>query len=240
VLDSDFWNDLGKQFRSIKNCKDVCVNWADVPGAELETWEFAAAGTALLSERLEFEALARRAGAKTNPESDDPFAEWLSRLKREGRADLVKVGATYPWGDMTKGQIQEVCRASADYCKILETRALHSEQQVNRRHGRPAATVKQSALEVSGKGRKRGPQPNLALAAQISEIVARIAPDGDWRSKLDDIRTALDAAQVPCPSRWRTNRSWEGQPEDALVRKIMEYRLRQAKQQTTPSVKTLS
>src|SRR5579862_114263 len=132
VLDSDFWNDLGKQFRSIKNCKQVCVNWADVPGTELETWEFGAVGTVLLSARLEFKALAQRAGAKIDPESDDTYAAWLSRLKREGRKELVLIGATYPSGDMTRGQIQNVCRVSADYCKVLESKALRTEQQEKR------------------------------------------------------------------------------------------------------------
>jgi hypothetical protein len=130
MLDSDFWKDLGQEFRSIEDCTKVAANWTDVAGsADRENW---ATGTTLLSARLEFEALARRAGARIDPKSEDAFAAWLSRLKREGREDLVRPGITTGYHDMTRGQIQNVCTVSADYCRVLESRALSTEQEINR------------------------------------------------------------------------------------------------------------
>jgi hypothetical protein len=123
MLDSDFWKDLEKQFRSIENCARVHFNWTDVPGSpNLELWDFAYPGTALHTPRLRFETLARRAGAKIDPLCLDSLISWLSRLKRDGRQDLVKQG------DPGRGQIQCVCAVSADYCLVLEARALEVER----------------------------------------------------------------------------------------------------------------
>ena len=62
-----------------------------------------------------------------------------------------------------------------------------------------------------GKGRKRGPRPDHEAASRVAEIVAHVAPDGDWRPKLDDICEALDQAQIPFPPRWRKrDRSSDG------------------------------
>jgi len=90
------------------------------------------------------------------------------------------------------------------------------------------------------RGRKRGPKPDHEGAARVAEIVARAAPDGDWRSKVDDICEALDKAQVPFPPRWRKrDRScdgWAAYDERANAVKAIEYRLKVARQRkkTTP------
>jgi hypothetical protein len=94
--------------------------------------------------------------------------------------------------------------------------------------------------ESNVKGRKRGPKPNREAALRVSEIVASVAPDGDWRSKLDEICEALDEAQIPYPARWRqrgqTCKGWVDYDERANAVKAIEYRLGVAKQrkQTTP------
>jgi|HubBroStandDraft_6_1064221.scaffolds.fasta_scaffold87523_2 hypothetical protein len=84
-----------------------------------------------------------------------------------------------------------------------------------------------TSLNSRGQGHKRGPKPDLDSAVRVATIVARIAPDADWRSKLDDLREALMNANVPFPQRWRSL-SWSDQ-EDALVIKVIKRRLDMAK-----------
>jgi hypothetical protein len=95
-----------------------------------------------------------------------------------------------------------------------------------------------------GKGRKRGPKPDHEAASLVAEIVLRVAPDGDWRPKLDDICEALDEAQIPFPPRWRKrDRScdgWAAYAERANAVKAIEYRLEQAKQRKKTTPETLS
>jgi hypothetical protein len=56
---------------------------------------------------------------------------------------------------------------------------------------RTGAGFAQPGSETSTKGRKRGPKPDDKTALRVAEIVAREAPDGDWRSKLDAVCEAL-------------------------------------------------
>jgi hypothetical protein len=66
----------------------------------------------------------------------------------------------------------------------------------------------------------------------VATVVARVAPDGDWRSKLDDVCEALDEEQIPPPKRWRshdrTSRQWSDYLDRAILVKAIEYRLRTA------------
>lgn len=84
------------------------------------------------------------------------------------------------------------------------------------------------------RGRKRGPKPDHAGAMRVAEIVARGAPDNDWRSKVDDICELLDDAQIPCPKTWRKKdrncRRWADCLDRPLIIKAIEYRLEIAKQ----------
>ena len=94
-----------------------------------------------------------------------------------------------------------------------------------------------------GTARRRGPRRDLEGAVLIAEIVRRVAPNGDWRKKLDDIREALDESGIPCPTTWPENqnaRSWSDCLEDAVVVKAIQYRLDVAKGRETPVTKTLS
>jgi len=125
MLDSNFWKKLEKKFRSVEDCARVHFNWTDLPGSgDLEMWDCALLGTASLTARLRFETLARRAGTKTDPHCLNSLWAWLSLLKRNGRKDLVKYGR-----EPGHGQIQCVCAVSADYCLVLEARAIEAERR---------------------------------------------------------------------------------------------------------------
>ena len=98
--------------------------------------------------------------------------------------------------------------------------------------------------ESDGKRRKRGPKSDHEAASRVAEIVARVAPDGDWRPKLDDICEALDEAEIPYPRRWRKrDRScdgWAAYDQRANAVKAIEYRLEIAKQRKKITPRTLS
>jgi hypothetical protein len=100
-----------------------------------------------------------------------------------------------------------------------------------------------ASLQPNGKGRKRGPKPDLETASRMAEIVERVAPDGDWRPKCDDICLALDEAEVPIPKKWRRDRNcrcWSDCLERPIVVKVIEYRLELAKQREKAAPETFS
>lgn len=92
--------------------------------------------------------------------------------------------------------------------------------------------------------RKRGPKPDYENALRVAEVVARVTPDGDWRSKLDDVCEALHEEGIPFPKVWRsrdrTCRSWMDLPERDLAFKAIEYRLEIVKQRKKVLPETLS
>jgi hypothetical protein len=105
------------------------------------------------------------------------------------------------------------------------------------------AELTQPALESTSTGRKRGPKPDYGTASGVAEIVARIAPDGDWRSKLDDICEALDDEKIPVPTTWRKNRQyecWSDCLERSICIKAIEYRLEMAKHRKKTAPETLA
>jgi hypothetical protein len=94
-----------------------------------------------------------------------------------------------------------------------------------------------------GLPKKRGPKPDHDTAQRVFAIVARVEPDGDWRSNLDETCEALDEGHVPVPSTWRRNRdcrSWSVCLERDVVVKAIEYRLRLASQRKKRTPETLS
>jgi len=105
-------------------------------------------------------------------------------------------------------------------------------------------SVHLKAAPAQGKGRKRGPKPDHEAASRVAEVVARVAPDGDWRrSKVYDVCCALDAAQIPCPATWRKKVPscvWADYDERAHAVKAIEYRLEIAKQRKRTAPETLS
>jgi hypothetical protein len=109
-----------------------------------------------------------------------------------------------------------------------------------------------NSAKSNGQERKRGPKPDHEGAARVREIVAHVAPDGDWRSKLDAICEALDAEKVPAPRPWWTRQEWlkatepddgpkwQDYPERGTAVKAIEYRLEKAEQRKKATPETLS
>ena len=93
-------------------------------------------------------------------------------------------------------------------------------------------------------GRRHGPKPDYATAARVAEIVARVAPDGDWHPREYAIREELDKAGVPCPATWPKRDSgcdsWAAQIDRATAVKAIEYRLDLARQRKKATPETLS
>ena len=92
-------------------------------------------------------------------------------------------------------------------------------------------------------GRKRGPKPDYEGAARVAEIVARVAPGGEWRGNLDGVCEALDEAAIPFPAKWRRDRQcrcWADCLEKPIAIKAIEYRLEIAKQRKKTTPETFS
>jgi hypothetical protein len=123
-----------------------------------------------------------------------------------------------------------------------------TQQQMS---GPPTAVAR-----TESKGRKRGPKPDHKTFARVREIVDRIAPDGDWRSKLDALGEALDHGvcndpdpeacpatdhdKIPFPRGWSREKggNWSHPPDRATMVKAIEYRLEAARKK--PINETLS
>jgi hypothetical protein len=107
-----------------------------------------------------------------------------------------------------------------------------------------------TSLNSRGQGRKRGPKPDPEGAANVADIVARVAPDGDWRSKLDELGAALDHGvcdasapencdaseheKIRLPRGWRgKGKDWLDPPDRATMVKAIEYRLGTARKPPT-------
>jgi hypothetical protein len=98
-----------------------------------------------------------------------------------------------------------------------------------------ADTAPKSPVDPSAnasQGRKRGPQIDFETAHKVDAIIARLAPDGNWRENLEDICEALDEADVRRPKPWKDKgyRRWSsclaGEPE--LVIKAIGHHLANA------------
>ena len=94
---------------------------------------------------------------------------------------------------------------------------------------------------------KRGPPPDFETASKVAQIVARVAPNGDWRSKakLDDVCDALDEAGIAIPPKWPRERRCDSwfvcvATERSVVVKAIEYRLKQARKRNQSTPETLS
>jgi hypothetical protein len=95
--------------------------------------------------------------------------------------------------------------------------------------------------EKSPKATKRGPKSDYATAVRVTNVVAGVAPDGNWRQKLDEVCEALDKASVPFPALWRKreeSEGWRDYPGRQQAIKAIQSRLELAKVRNEPSSET--
>jgi hypothetical protein len=113
MASSEFWRDLAGQFQRLHETYGALrYHWLN-DGA---VWKFA--GSASGSIRRSFEALAIRGASKiASADATDLLIAWLEALRIEGYG--LQSGET--------GSIYDVCEASANFCRMLESDALQAE-----------------------------------------------------------------------------------------------------------------
>jgi hypothetical protein len=80
----------------------------------------------------------------------------------------------------------------------------------------------------------RGPKRGYDTALRVAEVIAGVAPGGNWRAKLEDVCDSLDEAKIPRPKTWKAKGygawfdCWGG--ERSLVVKAIEHHLELAKE----------
>jgi hypothetical protein len=81
--------------------------------------------------------------------------------------------------------------------------------------------------------KQRGPKPRLEEYRRAAEVVARAVPEGEnWRKSQAVVSEALDEAKIPVPSTWKDKnwRTWDDCDDLGVWVKVIEYRLRRAKE----------
>jgi hypothetical protein len=250
--DSATWRSIRQDFESLPPAGWSLI-WSSRPPVSLSgvqllsqwTW-FHPTNAAL---RARASAIFLKAAKSRGYDSED---KWLDELRN---ADFVRFQISghgtekLPDGtfaDSESGVLKDAITHSITLCHQLEAGSapkaiigrLPSEPIARMEAGGPVSRVKSN-----GQGRKRGPKPDYEGAARVAEIVARVAPDGGWRGRLDDVCEALDEAAIPFPAKWRRDRQcrcWADCLEKPIAIKAIEYRLEIAKQRSKTTPETLS
>ena len=210
---------LKKQFRLLyAACPELIAEWDHIIGSGvLDRWTIAG-GDGSAKDR--FEALARRAASLLPHAGDaDPLVVWFEALRRESlnfyygsETNEGNEGARH-----LKGTIRRVCEASANYCAVLESRALAAEGRAQQQAAGQAADAANPAPEpefqakTQGVGqtgsagaagqaaakinRRRGRRPNLKRRNDIHRVIAKHGEG--WRDHLPEILAELDTDEVP-------------------------------------------
>jgi hypothetical protein len=154
--------------------------------------------------------------------------------------------------DISVGEAEAFFRDAFDETIVLldlaepmktDTGAVHAFPRVQERKVLDEDAIPPEAAALPPSGRKRRPKPDYETASRVAKIVERVAPDGEWRGKLDDVRDALDEEKIPVPPRWRKDREcrcWWDCLDRSITTKAIEYRLGKAKQRNQPTPETLS
>lgn len=158
MVHSDFWRDLAVQFRALDPPAKLRADWNYTvtlsPGnppqtcATWDVWEGWEPATSLC---LDFEALARRGGSAIADQEDphDSLAIWLDAVKKEtAHPGMSNRGlGPGPDGFHESAEVPRVCEASADLCRVLESRALEMERPV-RSQSQPRPDAKPADKQV--------------------------------------------------------------------------------------------
>src|ERR1019366_2982785 len=116
MADSAFWHNLAAEFQRLHETYGaLAYDWRASSGG-VAAWKFI--GSASGSIRRHFETLAIRAvSERVEADTPDLLTAWLEALRHEGYG--LQSGET--------GSIYDVCEASANFCRTLESDALQAE-----------------------------------------------------------------------------------------------------------------
>lgn len=142
MASSEFWHTVGDKFRTIFDPgSQLYAKWKHSSASPEDTrWEIG--GEASAEERNHFLTLAKFAGSKLVPDSQDPLRTWLNKLKgsrpeyeRDTREYTQADGSGTSW---EFGTVKEICRASAHLCDELELAAMvtSAHPEINLRRAR--------------------------------------------------------------------------------------------------------
>jgi len=179
MADSDFWRNLAKEFRAVDPQGFLIADWhfdfnVETGFPPIPEWRLRQDGFTR-SIRLEFEALARRAGPKVHPLLDS-LDGWLEAIRESGLVDTEYERAIWG-GSAPLGSILRVCLVSADLCKQYESLALEAERIAGSQHDYQGIAEQQQsqgpAVETSP-GIKHSSIPNAepveTIAAQLRRL----------------------------------------------------------------------
>lgn len=249
---------LKKRFRLLHAaCPGLRAEWDHIIGSGVSGQWRTEGGDR--SAEIQFEDLATRA-AFFLPDAGDmaPLVVWLEALRREslnfsyGRETIDSDSEGNERARHLSGTIQRLGEASANYCAVLESRALAAERRAQQQAGEQGAApeempestgraadeaspanAKATATTVTER-RKRGPTRDFETALKVDGVITRLAPDGNWRARLEDICEGLDEAQVRRPKPWKRkgHSTWFDCviSERPLVIKAIEHHLKLAQQ----------
>jgi hypothetical protein len=131
---SDFWHELAIKFRGLDPTRCLRFQWISFPTEK--RWESHVIGTgdACRTIKVQFEALATRAGMKlTSPSiGSSGLLGWLEAVQQFAGNDRPSEGIHTDDAGVTHqfigGTIMHLCEVSADLCSALEVRALESAE----------------------------------------------------------------------------------------------------------------
>lgn len=220
MADSAFWRDLGEKFRAAPGMLRADRDYIVGSGEPKWTVKGAESPTAT----IQFEALARR-GASALPHTDsDLRVVWLEAVSHRStnfKWERETIETTTDGSEGARhltGTMSRVGEASADFCSELESKALEAEfreKQQAQAADAKAAEIAQaapgnalvaeeaSAPRTTVTTRGRGPKRDFKTAAEVDEVITRLAPDGNWRAQLEAICEGLDEAGVRRPKPWK-------------------------------------
>lgn len=160
MADPNFWRDLAKAFRAIRDpFTTVKVDWSYTVGSgKPPEWS---PTQGLPSAVTQFEALARRGGkAIATAETTNLLHAWLERLKKyaPGGSELAREMIGSKEGPLLQmGTVMDLCGASANLCSVLESQALETEHRITLKQislAPPQAIAAKPTLRVTPKDRK--------------------------------------------------------------------------------------
>jgi hypothetical protein len=133
LLESDFWHELAEKFRKLDPTNCLRLQWILCTGQEECEFNVIGTGEACRTVKVQFEALATRAGIRIARYGDSltRLSRWLEEIRTTTTSERTSEGIRQN-NDGTEstyigGMITRLCEASADLCNKLEVSALETE-----------------------------------------------------------------------------------------------------------------